>query len=103
MDAVLERLQALEARLRRTLAEIGEARAAQEALAAKVQALEAELRARDQALGAARTERERGSAELVRLRAERDEVRGRVEGLLGEINRLEGALQGGGGPGGTTA
>jgi chromosome segregation ATPase len=93
MDAVLERLQTLEARIRATLAELSAARTAQESLAAKVQALEADVRSREQALTSLRAEREREGAEVARLRAERDEVRARVEGLLGEIGRLEGALQ----------
>ena len=40
--------------------------------------------------------RERDGAELARLRAERDEVRTRVEGLLTEIGRIEAAVQGAG-------
>jgi hypothetical protein len=38
-------------------------------------------------------QRERDTVELTRMQAERDEVRGRVEGLLGEIARLEAAVQ----------
>lgn len=100
MDAVVERLQMLETRVRETLAELSAARTAKEALAVKIQALETDVRSHEQALEALRVERERDVAEVARLRAERDEVRARVEGLLGEIGRLEGALQGPGSSGG---
>jgi uncharacterized coiled-coil DUF342 family protein len=100
MDAVLERLQMLEVRVREALTELSAARSAKDALAAKVQALETDVHTREQALESLRAERERDVAEVVRLRAERDEVRARVEGLLGEIGRLEGAFQGVSGSGG---
>lgn len=100
MDAVLERLQMLETRVREVLSELGESRSTRESLEAKIQELENEVRIRERALSALQAEREREAAEMARLRTERDEVRARVEGLLGEIGRLEGALQGGGEAGG---
>lgn len=94
MDAVLERLAALEMKVRETLAELEQARRGQAALEAKIQALEADLRAREQEVVTLLAERERDGADLARLRVEREEVRARVEGLLGEIARLEAAMQG---------
>jgi chromosome segregation ATPase len=94
MDMVLERLTALETKVRETLVELEQARRTREALEAKVQALETNLRTREQEMMALLADRERDGAELARLRAERDEVRTRVEGLLGEIGRLEVAVQG---------
>jgi chromosome segregation ATPase len=93
MDAILERMQLLETRVREALAEIGTARGAREMLESKIRELEGEIRSREQALAALRAERERDAVELTRLRTERDEIRAKVEGLLGEIGRLEGALQ----------
>jgi chromosome segregation ATPase len=100
MDAVLERLQMLEARVREALQELGAAREIQESLRAQVRALEADLTTREQALEALQVEREQERVEVSRLRTERDEIRARVEGMLGEIGRLEGALQGPGSSGG---
>jgi chromosome segregation ATPase len=94
MDAVLERLAALETKVRETLAELEEARRARELLQGQIRALEADARAREQEIVTILAERERDGAELLRLRAERDEVRRRVEGLLGEIARLEATVQG---------
>jgi len=94
MDAVIERLAALEMKVRETLAELEQARRGQAALEAKIQALQADLRAREQEVVTLLAERERDGADLARLRAEREEVRVRVEGLLGEIARLEAAMQG---------
>lgn len=94
MDAVLERLAALETKVRETLAELEEARRARELLQGQIRGLEADARAREQEIVTILAERERDGAELARLRAERDEVRTRVEGLLGEIARLETAVQG---------
>ena len=83
MNEVLERLEALERRVRETLAELEETRRGRGALEKEIQALQAELRSREQE-----------AAEITRLRAEREEVRGRVEGLLAEIARLEVTMQG---------
>jgi chromosome segregation ATPase len=94
MDAVLERLAALETKVRETLAELEEARRARELLQGQIRGLEADARAREQEIVTILAERERDGAELLRLRAERDEVRRRVEGLLGEIARLEATVQG---------
>jgi chromosome segregation ATPase len=96
MDAVLERLAALEAKVRETLTGLEDARRAREALQAQIRALEADLRAREQEIVSLMAERERDGTELARLRGERDEVRTRVEGLLTEIARLEAAVQGAG-------
>ncbi len=96
MDAVLERLTALETKVRETLAEMAEDRRARETLQAHVCALEDDLRSREQQIMTIQAERDRGAAEMARLRAERDEVRGRVEGLLAEIARIEAAVQGAG-------
>jgi len=93
MDLVVERLVALEMKVREALAELEEARRAREMSEEKVRTLEAHLRSREQEFAALAAQRERDSAELARMRAERDEVRGRVEGLLGEIARLEAAVQ----------
>jgi chromosome segregation ATPase len=94
MDAVLERLAALETKVRETLAELEDARRVRELLQAQIRGLEADVRAREQEIVTILAERERDGAELARLRAERDEVRRRVEGLLGEIARLEATVQG---------
>ncbi len=94
MDAVLERLAALETKVRETLAELEDARRAREALQAQIRALEGDLRSREQEIVTILAAREQDGAELARLRAERDEVRTRVEGLLTEIARLEAAVQG---------
>lgn len=96
MDVVLERLIALEMKVRETLAELEDARRARETLQAQVRALEADLRSREQEIVTILAARERDEAELARMRAERDEVRTRVEGLLTEIARLEAAVQGAG-------
>lgn len=96
MDVVLERLTALEMKVRETLAELEDARRARETLQAQVRALEADLRSREQEIVTILAARERDEAELARMRAERDEVRTRVEGLLTEIARLEAAVQGAG-------
>ncbi|MBI3087160.1 MAG: hypothetical protein HYY88_15755, partial [candidate division NC10 bacterium] len=71
MDAVLERLTALEMKVRETLAELEQARRRHAALEAKIQALQADLRAREQEVVTLLAERERDGAELARLRAER--------------------------------
>ncbi len=96
MDAVLERLTALETKVRETLAELEDARRTRETLQAQIRALEADLRSREQETVTILAAREQDGAELARLRAERDEVRRRVEGLLTEIARLEAAMQGAG-------
>jgi len=96
MDAVLERLSALETKVRETLAALEDARKAREALQVQIRTLEADLRSREQEVVTILAERERDGAELARLRAERDEVRARVEALLGEIARLEATVQGAG-------
>lgn len=93
MDVVLERLVALEMKVREALAELEEAQRAGEMSEEKVRTLEAHLRSREQEIAALVAQRERDAVELTRMRAERDEVRGRVEGLLGEIARLEAAVQ----------
>ena len=93
MDAVLERLVALEMKVREALAELEEARRARDVSEQKVRTLEAQLRSREQEFAALVAQRERDAAVLARMRTERDEVRGRVEGLLGEIARLEAAVQ----------
>jgi len=93
MDVVLERLVALEMKVREALAELEEAQRAREMSEEKVRTLEAHLRSREQEIAALVAQRERDAVELTRMRAERDEVRGRVEGLLGEIARLEAAVQ----------
>jgi chromosome segregation ATPase len=94
MDVVLERLTALETKVRETLAELEKTRHAREALQAQIRALEADLRSREQEVVTILAARERDAAELARLRAERDEVRTRVEGLLAEIAHLEATVQG---------
>jgi chromosome segregation ATPase len=94
MDEVLERLEALEHRVRESLAELQETRRGRDALAKEIQGLQAELRTREQEFVALLAARERDAAEITRLRAEREEVRGRVEGLLAEIARLEATMQG---------
>ncbi|MFA5028562.1 MAG: hypothetical protein WC713_11890 [Candidatus Methylomirabilota bacterium] len=99
MDVVFDRLQTLETRVRDALGELGAARTVRESLEDRIKTLEAELRAGEQVLSALRSEREREAAEVAQLRAERDEIRARLEGLLEEIGRLEGALQGTGGGG----
>jgi chromosome segregation ATPase len=96
MNAVLERLAALETKVRETLAELEDARRGREALQAQILALEGDVRSREQEIVTVLAERERDGAELARLRAERDEVRTRVEGLLTEIARLEVTVQGAG-------
>jgi chromosome segregation ATPase len=97
MDAVLERLQALEVKVRETLAELEQARRGREALEGKIRTLQDDLHSHEQERAALLAERLRDEAELMRLRAERDEIRTRVEALLEEIARLESALQGVGG------
>jgi len=94
MDAVLERLAALEVKVRETLAELEDARRVREALQAQIRVLEGDLRSREQEIVTLLAEREREAVELTRLRTERDEVRARVEGLLAEIARLEATMQG---------
>ena len=89
MDVVLEQLAALEMKVREALAELEEARRAWDVSEERVQALEADLRSRDQEIATLVAQRERDAVELTRLRTER----GRVEGLLGEIARLEAAVQ----------
>jgi len=93
MDVVLERLVALEMKVREVLAELEETRRAWEMSEEKVRTLEVHLRSREQEIAALVAQRERDAVELTRMRAERDEVRGRVEGLLGEIARLEASVQ----------
>jgi chromosome segregation ATPase len=93
---VLERLTALETKVRETLAELEDARRTRETLQAQIRGLEADLRSREQEMVTILAAREQDGAELARLRAERDEVRRRVEGLLTEIARLEAAVQGAG-------
>jgi len=83
MDEALERLGVLERKVRETLVELEETRRGRGALEKEIQGLRAELRSREQE-----------AAEITRLRAEREEVRGRVEGLLAEIARLEATMQG---------
>ena len=80
-------------KVRETLAELDQARRDLQALEEKVRALHADLRARDQEIGSLKGGREQDAAELARLRSEREEIRGRVEGLLEEIARLETVLQ----------
>jgi chromosome segregation ATPase len=72
------------------------ARRGRETLQAQIRALEADLHSREQEMVTIQAAREQDGAELARLRAERDEVRRRVEGLLAEIARLEAAVQGAG-------
>ncbi len=93
---MLERLTALETKVRETLAELEDARRTRETLQAHIRGLESDLRAREQEMVTILAAREQDGAELARLRAERDEVRRRVEGLLTEIARLEAAVQGAG-------
>jgi chromosome segregation ATPase len=93
MEAVLERLVALEMKVREALAELEEARRARDKSEEKIRTLEVHLRSREQECAALVAQRERDAAVLARMRSERDEVRGRVEGLLGEIARLEAAVQ----------
>jgi chromosome segregation ATPase len=93
MDVVLERLVALEMKVREALAELEETRRAREMSEEKLRTLEAHLGSREQEIAALVVQRERDTVELTRMQAERDEVRGRVEGLLGEIARLEAAVQ----------
>ena len=93
MDVVLERLVALEMKVREALAELEETRRAREMSEEKLRTLEAHLGSREQEIAALVVQRERDTVELTRMQAERDEVRGRVEGLLGEIARLEAAAQ----------
>jgi len=93
METVIERLAALEAKVRETLAELEQGRRAREAMEARLQTLESDLRAREKEVVSLLAERERDTAEMNRLRAEREEVRSRVEGLLGEIARLEATVQ----------
>jgi len=83
MDEALERLGVLERKVRETLVELEETRRGRGALEKEIQGLRAELRSREQE-----------AVEITRLRAEREEVRGRVEGLLAEIARLEATMQG---------
>ncbi|MBI4571731.1 MAG: hypothetical protein HY713_00390 [candidate division NC10 bacterium] len=96
MEPVEERLTALEAKVHASLAEMEQARRDRENLEAKLQALHADLRSRQHEIVTLQAERERDAVALARLRAERDEVRARVEGLLGEIAHLEAAMQGAG-------
>jgi chromosome segregation ATPase len=93
MDAIWQRLDALEMKVRETLAELDQARRDRQALEETVRALHLDLGAREQEIGSLKTGREQDAADLARLRAEREEIRGRVEGLLEEIARLETALQ----------
>ena len=93
MDAIWQRLDALETKVRETLAELDQARRDRKTLEGTVETLHLELRARDQEIGSLKTGRDQDAAELAQLRAEREEIRGRVEGLLEEIARLETALQ----------
>jgi len=93
MDVVLERLVALEMKVREALAELEETRRAREMSEEKLRTLEAHVGSREQEIAALVVQRERDTVELTRMQAERDEVRGRVEGLLGEIARLEAAVQ----------
>jgi len=93
MDVVLERLVALEMKVREALAELEETRRAREMSEEKLRSLEAHVGSREQEIAALVAQRERDTVELTRMQAERDEVRGRVEGLLGEIARLEAAVQ----------
>jgi chromosome segregation ATPase len=101
MDAILQRLDALEMKVRESLAELDQARRDRQALEDKLRALHLDLRAREQEIGSLKSGREQDAAELTRLRAEREEIRGRVEGLLEEIARLEGTLQSVGAAGAT--
>jgi seryl-tRNA synthetase len=94
MDVVLERLTALETKVRETLAELENTRHARDALQAQIRALEADLHSREEEVVTILAARERDGAELARLRAERDEVRTRVESLLAEIAHLEATMQG---------
>jgi chromosome segregation ATPase len=93
MDAIWQRLDALEMKVRETLAELDQARRDRQALEDTVRALHLDLSARDQEIGSLKTGRDQDAAELARLRTEREEIRGRVEGLLEDIARLETALQ----------
>ena len=93
MDVVLERLVALEMKVREALAELEETRRAREMSEEKLRTLEAHVGSREQEIAALVAQRERDTVEHTRMQAERDEVRGRVEGLLGEIARLEAAVQ----------
>ena len=101
MDATLQRLGALEMKVRETLVELDQARRDLQALEEKVRALQGDLRARDQEIGSLKGGREQDATELARLRSEREEIRGRVEGLLEEIARLETVLQSVGAAGAT--
>ena len=93
MDAILQRLGTLEMKVRETLAELDQARRDLQAMEETVRALHEDLHARDQEILSLKGGREQDGAELARLRSEREEIRGRVEGLLEEIARLETALQ----------
>jgi chromosome segregation ATPase len=94
MDAIWQRLDALETKVRETLAELDRTRRDRQALEDTVRALHLDLGAREQVIESLKTDREQDAAEVARLRAEREEIRGRIEGLLEEIARLENSLQG---------
>ncbi len=89
MDAVLERLQELETKVREAWKDLAQTRTERDTLRDGMQSLQQELRSRDHELATLRAERERDGQEMQRLRKEREEIRTRVEGLLGEVTRLE--------------
>jgi phage shock protein A len=76
-DMMLERVAALEAKVRETLAELRELRNARDTLEAQLRAAEGALKARDTALAA--------------LMADGEEARGRVDAMLGALEQAAAA------------
>ena len=88
-----ERLEQLELRIRDALAMLEHLRAERRSFESKVGALEADLARSAGELKTAQAERDQERAIRRRLEAERDEARTKVEGLLGELERIEVAVR----------
>jgi FtsZ-binding cell division protein ZapB len=83
---ILEHLKALEEKVKEAVTLLHQCQAEKEALEQRIKSFQDELR-REQG------EKITFKKTVERLEAEREEIRTRVDELLGEISRIEGALQ----------
>ncbi|HYB74143.1 MAG TPA: hypothetical protein VED18_12290 [Candidatus Sulfotelmatobacter sp.] len=88
-----DRLQELEVRVRETVKLLDTLRSERRSLEAKVVSLEAELARGAADLKAVAAERDQERSLRQRLEAEREEARGTVDALLGELGRIEAAVR----------
>ncbi len=90
---LMDRLQELEGKVREALAILQETRAQKVALEARLQELEGRMESLSDTVRKEQQEKEHLKTSLQRLEAEREEVRSRVDALLEEVARAEGALK----------